>query len=71
MFLLSMYNSHEVIILAENRGLKNRKAFSNAIETELYEAFEKLHRETRIPKSKLLDEAIQLLIEKYKPTKES
>lgn len=60
-----MYNGHEVTFMADNRGLKNRKAFSNAIVTELYEAFEKLHKETRIPKSKLLDEAIELLLKKY------
>ena len=50
----------------KNRGLKNRIAFSNAIETKLYEAFNQLHKETKIPKSKLLDEAIALLLQKYK-----
>lgn len=50
----------------KNRGLKNRVAFSNAIEIKLAEAFEQLHKETRIPKSKLLDEAIELLLIKHK-----
>ncbi len=62
-----MYNTVEVIFVSENRGLKNRRAFSNAIDKELFEAFEQLQKQTRIPKSKLLDEAIQMLIEKYKP----
>lgn len=53
-----------------NRGLKNRKPISNAIDIKLYEAFEKLSKETKIPKSKLLDEALQDLINKYSnPTK--
>ena len=56
--------------MSGNRNLKNRIAFSNTIDKNLFEAFEQLHKETRIPKSKLLDEAVQLLIEKYKPTKQ-
>lgn len=49
----------------ENRGLKNRTAFSNAIDTRLFEAFEELRKETEIPKSKLLDKAIKLLLKEY------
>jgi predicted DNA-binding protein len=52
--------------MVNNRGLKNRRAFSNSLSNELYQSFEQLHQATRIPKSKLLDEAISLLIEKYK-----
>ncbi len=48
-----------------NPNLKNRVAFSNAIEKELYEKFDQLQKETRVPKSKLLDEAIMLLLKKY------
>ena len=55
--------------MSGNRNLKNRVAFSNAIDKELHVAFEQLHKETRIPKSKLLDEAVQLLLGKYKATK--
>lgn len=51
--------------MANNRGLANRTAFSNAIDTALYQQLEELHRRTRIPKSKLMDEAIQLLLEKH------
>ena len=48
------------------RGLKNRKPLSNAIKIELYEALDELHEKTRIPKSKLLDEAIEDLLKKYR-----
>ncbi len=51
--------------MSGNPSLKNRHAFSNAIDNALFEAFERLHRETRIPKSKLLDEAVELLLQKY------
>lgn len=49
----------------KNRGLKNRIPFSNAIDKTLYEKFDLLAQETRIPKSKLLDEAIELLLKKH------
>ena len=48
-----------------NRGLKNRKTISSTIEIKLYDDLEKLSIDTRIPKSKLLDEAIQDLINKH------
>lgn len=51
--------------MSENRGLKTRKAFSNAVDAKLADFFDELSKETRIPKSKLLDEAIVLLLEKY------
>lgn len=54
----------------ENRGLKNRKPLSNAIEKDLWDSLDKLAKETRIPKSKLLDEAVSDLLRKYgNPTK--
>lgn len=56
--------------MSGNRNLKNRIAFSNAIEKSLYETFEELHKKTRIPKSKLFDEAVELLLEKYSKQKE-
>lgn len=49
----------------KDRGLTTRKNFSNAIDIVLYEKFYKLSDETRIPKSKLLDEAIELLLKKH------
>ncbi len=45
--------------------LKNRRRFSSQMDRETYEALEKLHLQTHIPKSKLLDEAVQLLLKKY------
>lgn len=52
-----------------NRGLKNRTAISNAIDNKLLENFKKLSEETRIPLSKLLDEAIKDILDKYKLSK--
>lgn len=49
----------------KNRGLKTRKPLSNAIDMNLYDDFNNLHEQTRIPKSKLLDEAVGDLLEKY------
>lgn len=45
-----------------NRGLKTRTPLSNNIDIELDRAFSELNKKTRIPKSKLLDEAIMLLL---------
>ena len=49
--------------------LKNRTRIGSAIDKKLYEQLKKLSEDTRIPISKLLDEAIKDLIEKYIPTK--
>ncbi|HAJ4038282.1 MULTISPECIES: ribbon-helix-helix domain-containing protein [Bacillaceae] len=49
----------------KKRGLTTRKTLSNAIDKELHENLDKLAKETRIPKSKLLDEAIELLLIKH------
>jgi predicted transcriptional regulator len=49
----------------KSRGLKTRTPLSNAIKTELHRALSKLSEETRISKSKLLDEAIADLMIKY------
>ncbi len=49
----------------DKRGLRTRKTLSNAIDKELHEKLDQLSKETRIPKSKLLDEAIEMLLEKY------
>ena len=52
-----------------NRGLKTRRALSNAVRIDLYEQLKQLSDETKIPMSKLLDEAIEDLLAKRKPTK--
>lgn len=57
--------NYEVIAMNIDRGLRNRKNLSNAVKTELLDGLKKLSEETRIPMSKLLDEAIEdLLIKK-------
>lgn len=48
-----------------NRGLKNRTPISNAVETELYERLKQLSKDTMIPISRLLDRAIELVLEEY------
>lgn len=48
-----------------NKGLVNRKSINNAIDKRLYEAIDKLHKQTDIPKSKLLDRAIVLLLKEH------
>ena len=45
--------------------LKNRTRIGSAIDKNLYEQLKKLSEDTRIPISKLLDEAIADLIEKH------
>ncbi|MBM6649004.1 ribbon-helix-helix domain-containing protein [Bacillus sp. RIT 809] len=50
--------------MSGKRGLKNRKPLSNAVKTELYEALKELSDQTKVPISKLLDEAIEDLLKK-------
>lgn len=45
--------------------LKNRIKFTSTADKELWEQFSKLSDLTRIDKSKLIDEAIEYLLEKY------
>ena len=47
------------------KGLTNRRNISNAIDKDLFEKFDKLSAETMIPKSKLLDQAVELLLKEY------
>ena len=51
------------------RGLKNRTPISNAVYTKLYEQLKKLSDDTMIPISRLLDRAIELVLDEYKSTK--
>jgi len=55
--------------MVDNRGLKNRKTISNAVRSDLADSLKQLSSETKIPMSKLLDEAIEDLLEKRKPSK--
>lgn len=53
--------------MINKRGLKNRTPLSNAVKTELYESLRELSNETKVPISRLLDEAIEDLLAKRKP----
>ena len=48
------------------RGLKNRTPFSNAVDTKLLEALKAYSNDTSIPISKLLDKAIDLFLKSTK-----
>ena len=48
-----------------NKQLKNRTPINSAIKIELNNKLVELAKETRIPKSKLWDEAVELLLNKY------
>ena len=45
--------------------LKNRQRYTNSIDSGLIEKLKKLSSDTKIPQSKLLDEAIELVLKKY------
>lgn len=53
--------------MTDKRGLKNRTSLSNAVKTELYDSLRELSKETKVSISRLLDEAIEDLLEKRKP----
>lgn len=46
--------------------LVNRTRFTSSLQNELMDAFNQLAKNTRIPKSRLIDEAIEDLLKKYK-----
>lgn len=48
-----------------SNALVNRAAFSGALDKDLKSKLDDLHKETRIPKNRLYDEAIELLLLKY------
>ena len=43
----------------------NRTRFTSSLNNELVEPFDKLAKKTKIPKTRLLDEAIEDLLKKY------
>lgn len=49
----------------KDRGLKSRTVISNSIDKNLANQLNELSKRTMIPKSKLLDKAIQLLLSEY------
>lgn len=48
----------------KDRGLKTRKPISNAVRIDLYDGLKELSDKTKVPASKLLDEAIEDLLKK-------
>jgi len=53
-----------VFIVAEPK-LVNRTKLISSLDNQLVEPFNELSRKTRVPKSRLLDEAIEDLLKKY------
>ena len=51
--------------LVRNKDLKNRVRFSNSLDKDLAKRLDDLSITTRIPKSKLVDEAIEMLLDKH------
>jgi hypothetical protein len=51
----------EVVLMA----LKSRVRLCNSIDKSLFEKLQRLSKETMIPMSKLLDKAIEKLLEEY------
>ena len=47
--------------------LKNRKRIGTSIDLEVWDNFEKLAEKTKVPKSKLFDEALEDIVKKYEP----
>jgi hypothetical protein len=62
--LISGYNINEVIYLANPR-LKNREQFTTSADPDVLASFRKLSEDTRIPMSKLMDEALEDIVKKY------
>lgn len=52
-------------IAKRNLGLKTRIRFSTSLDKDLAKRLEDLSITTRIPKSKLVDEAIEMLLDKH------
>lgn len=49
-----------------NKELKNRHPFSNSLDNNLWIKLKDLAKETKIPLSKLLDRAVELLLKDFK-----
>ena len=51
--------------LIRNKDLKNRVRFSTSLDKDLAKRLDDLSTNTRIPKSKFVDEAIEMLLAKH------
>ena len=56
---------HKVVYMMAEVVLVNRTRFTSSLKNELLEQFDELAKRTRIPKSRLFDEAIEDLLKKY------
>lgn len=45
--------------------LKNRERYTNSVDIKLLKKFKQLSKDTKIPQSKLLDIAIELVLKEY------
>jgi len=54
-----------MVIYMSEPFLKNRTRFTSSLKNELVPLFNKLAEESRIPKTRLLDEAIEDLLKKH------
>lgn len=52
--------------MTQERKEVNRTRFSTSVDIKLLQTLDNLSKETRIPKSKLVDMALEILFEKYK-----
>jgi hypothetical protein len=57
--------------MAATVRLKNRVQVSSSVDKILWEDFQKLSKKTRIPISRLLDEAIEETLKRYQITQKS
>ena len=48
-----------------SKELRHRKVMTTTINAKLVAALEQLSKDTRIPKSKLIDEALELLLKQH------
>lgn len=46
-------------------GLVNRTPFGSTLDNQLFKDLNELHQRTQIPKSRLLDDAVKLLLKKH------
>ncbi len=58
-------SQHGKVIDMSEAMLVNRTRFTSSMKNELMEQFNQLTVQTRIPKSRLIDEAIEDLLKKY------
>jgi hypothetical protein len=61
----SIFKNEEVFVLNAKVVLKNRVQIGSSVDITIWKQFQELSKTTRIPVSKLLDEAMEDLLKKY------